>query len=448
MLTDGNTSVMDIPDLVQRTVGDEEIQAGVSLGDEDAVCLTPTRTIVYNGDGLLSDEQVEEFSHDVEQIAVSEGRRKTKFVLGYIEGTESFTVPSNRGDKVLELLLEGVLRLEGVIDERESVVGVYRFSELVLVVCEGRLIKLIGEQVWNDDFEVYPFESVTGLEFERASVATSIALAIDGRPQRVKVPNDNAPVVRQTLEQALFEYYDVGSLEELNRVVGDDIDGTDDDEGTSDLDFGPGIDPLVTDDEDEPLGDPTADAFAADDTGVEPTPAGGDDESAGAAGGAGGDATEDAGTGAGGDASTADAGDAATGGDGSSGTEDGMADQPSATSAAASEGATGGSSAGTGGGTAAGGTAEGASAGPGDGSAEETEGTASTASAEASEARRGAAGEAGGAGAGEGPAASDEELAAVADRLAELTDAVDRQNELLKRQHRAIRQLIEQLQSE
>ena len=136
MLTDGNTSVMDIPDLVQRTVGDEEIQAGVSLGDEDAVCLTPTRTIVYNGDGLLSDEQVEEFSHDVEQIAVSEGRRKTKFVLGYIEGTESFTVPSNRGDKVLELLLEGVLRLEGVIDERESVVGVYRFSELVLVACE------------------------------------------------------------------------------------------------------------------------------------------------------------------------------------------------------------------------------------------------------------------------------------------------------------------------
>ncbi|PSQ05769.1 hypothetical protein BRC92_01640 [Halobacteriales archaeon QS_4_69_31] len=296
---------MDIPDLVQRTVGDEEIQAGVSLGDEDAVCLTPTRTIVYNGDGLLSDEQVEEFSHDVEQIAVSEGRRKTKFVLGYIEGTESFTVPSNRGDKVLELLLEGVLRLEGVIDERESVVGVYRFSELVLVVCEGRLIKLIGEQVWNDDFEVYPFESVTGLEFERASVATSIALAIDGRPQRVKVPNDNAPVVRQTLEQALFEYYDVGSLEELNRVVGDDIDGTDDDEGTSDLDFGPGIDPLVTDDEDEPLGDPTADAFAADDTGVEPTPAGGD-EAGGAAEDASGDATEDAGTGAGGDASTAD----------------------------------------------------------------------------------------------------------------------------------------------
>jgi len=425
MLTDGNTSVMDIPDLVQRTVGDEEIQAGVSLGDEDAVCLTPTRTIVYNGDGLLSDEQVEEFSHDVEQIAVSEGRRKTKFVLGYIEGTESFTVPSNRGDKVLELLLEGVLRLEGVIDERESVVGVYRFSELVLVVCEGRLIKLIGEQVWNDDFEVYPFESVTGLEFERASVATSIALAIDGRPQRVKVPNDNAPVVRQTLEQALFEYYDVSSLEELNRVVGDDIDGTDDDEGTSDLDFGPGIDPLVTDDEDEPLGDPTADAFAA-----------------------GGDATEDAGTGAGGDASTADAGDAATGGDGSSGTEDGAADQPSATSAAASEGATGGSSAGTGGGTEAASADEEASAGPGDGSAEETEGTASTASAEASEARRGAAGEAGGAGAGEGPAASDEELAAVADRLAELTDAVDRQNELLKRQHRAIRQLIEQLQSE
>jgi hypothetical protein len=271
MLTGGNTTSMDIPDLVRQALGDEEIQAGVSLGDEDAVCLTPTRTLVYNGEGLLSDEQVEEFPHDAERIAVSEGRRKTKFLLEYIEGTRSFTVPSNRDEKVLELLLEGVLRVAEVIDQRESLVGVYRFSELTLIVSEGRLIKLIGEQVWNDDYEVYPYDEVTRLDFERASVATSIVVSVGGRPQRIKVPNDNAPIVRQTIEKALFNYYDVASLEELNDIVDDaegGSDGVPDADGAdSDIDFGSDIDPLVTDE--EPLDEHTEDALEDISTGSE-----------------------------------------------------------------------------------------------------------------------------------------------------------------------------------
>jgi|GEM_PF-228776 len=264
---------MDIPDLVEGALEGEEIQAGVSLGDEDAVCLTPTRTLVYRGEGLLSDEAVEQYSHDIEQLAVSEGRRKTKFTMQYIDGTQSFTVPANRGEKVLELFLEGVLKLDGVIEPRESLAGVYRFSELTLIIAEGRLIKHIGSQVWSEDYEVYAYDDVTGLEFERASVATSIALSVAGRPQRIKVPNDKAPVVRQTLEQALFAYYDVGNVDELNRVVGPETDagGVDaaGDDGGDDFAFGDDFDPLVSDeadltesvDADERLaeGDPQAD---------------------------------------------------------------------------------------------------------------------------------------------------------------------------------------------
>ncbi|QLH77724.1 hypothetical protein HZS55_10610 [Halosimplex rubrum] len=243
---------MDIPDLVKGALDGEEIQAGVSLGDEDAVCLTPTRTLVYRGEGLLSDEAVEEYSHDIEQLAVSEGRRKTKFTMQYIDGTQSFTVPANRGEKVLELFLEGVLKLDGVIEARESLAGVYRFSELTLIIAEGRLIKHIGSQVWSEDYEVYAYDDVTGLEFERASVATSIALSVGGRPQRIKVPNDKAPVVRQTLEGALFNYYDVANIDELNRVVGaDDADagGVDSatEAGGDDFSFGDDFDPLVSD---------------------------------------------------------------------------------------------------------------------------------------------------------------------------------------------------------
>jgi hypothetical protein len=265
---------MDIPDLVKGALDGEEIQAGVSLGDEDAVCLTPTRTLVYRGEGLLSDEAVEEYSHDIEQLAVSEGRRKTKFTMQYIDGTRSFTVPANRGEKVLELFLEGVLKLDGVIDDRESLAGVYRFSELTLIISEGRLIKHIGSQVWSEDFEVYAYDDVTGLEFERASVATSIALSVGGRPQRVKVPNDKAPVVRQTLEQALFGYYDVANVDELNRVVGPEtdtggVDTASDEGGDDDFAFGDDFDPLVSEEAD------LTESVDADERLAESDPAGG-----------------------------------------------------------------------------------------------------------------------------------------------------------------------------
>jgi len=455
---------MDIPDLVQRALDDEEIQAGVSLGDEDAVCLTPTRTLVYRGEGLLSDEQVSEYSHDVEQITVSEGRRKTKFTLQYIDGTNSFTVPANRGEKVLELFLEGVLRLEEVIESRESILGVYRFSELTVIIAEGRLIKHIGEPVWNEDYEVYDFEAVTRLEFERASVATSIAISVDGRPKRIKVPNDTAPVVRQTLEKALFEYYDVASLEELNRVVDDSTGGgasavdaagaTDD---TDDFAFGDDFDPLVSDDDDptesvdtqDPLPGATESADAATpDRGTESTEAGPGTETTPPRDDRSTDASESAGATDSGAADTGaaetDVADTRTGREADAGpagttdveqsrtvdteqsrtvdTEQSRTTDPEPTHEVQTERAH-----------------ETAAAEPThdvgrDGERGQTEREPTDATAGSADPAPGST----------DPAVTREEFEAVADRLDDLTDAVERQNELLRRQHRAIKKLAKQ----
>lgn len=213
---------MEIPDLVRERLGGETVEATVNLGDEDLVCVTPTRTLVYRSEGLLSDESVEVFEHDVERLDVSEGRRKTKFLLEYVDGTESFTVPADRAENVLKLLLSGVLGVEGVVADDETVGGVFTFSELTLVVTGARLIKHVGTPIWDADHEVYPYEAVTGLEFEEGSVATQVVLSVDGRPQRIKAPNDEAPRVEQALTQALFAYHGVDSLAELNETLGAD----------------------------------------------------------------------------------------------------------------------------------------------------------------------------------------------------------------------------------
>ncbi|MFB6166092.1 MAG: hypothetical protein ABEJ31_13105 [Haloarculaceae archaeon] len=247
---------MEIPDLVRTELGGEEISAGVGLGDEDLVCLAPSRTLLYRGEGLLSDESVEAFPHDVERLAVTDGRRKTKFELTYVDGTRSFSVPNSRARPVLELLMEGVLSAAGVSDDGESVRGAFRFSELALVVTDGRVVKHVGSAVWSEDYEVYPFADLTGLSFEESSVATEVVLEVGGRPQRIKTPNEQAHKVKQVLEEAAFEFVGVDSLEALNAAVGSEEpaatdESADDESGGlgTDIEIGAGIDPLVTDDD-------------------------------------------------------------------------------------------------------------------------------------------------------------------------------------------------------
>ncbi|MFC6890478.1 DUF7115 domain-containing protein [Halorubrum trueperi] len=277
---------MSLPDLLAGTVGDEDVVAEISLGGADRLAVTPTRTLVYRGDGLLSDESVEEYSHDVERIAVSTGRRKAKLTLSYgLDGDETISVPAKRADDVLHPILAGVLSATGVTDPGESVVRTFRFSELTLVVTSDRLVKHVGSAVWDPEFEEFPYADLTDLDFEEGTVATAVVLAHDGRSERFKAPNESARAVRETLVDAVCSFRGVDSLEEFRVTVADDEgdgseggDGADETGGTTD--FGEGPDPLSA--------SPVADAEAEAEAGGEakttaeseiPTPAGSADES-------------------------------------------------------------------------------------------------------------------------------------------------------------------------
>ncbi|ELY45742.1 DUF7115 domain-containing protein [Natronorubrum tibetense] len=235
---------MSVPGIVQSTLNGEEIAARVSLGGEDELFITPSSTLVYSSEGLLSDESIDEYPHEADRLTLSEGRRKTKFTLEYpLEGTKSFSVPGSKTDGVLHPVLAGVLNGNGITDPGETVAKTYRFSELTLIITSDRLVKHIGAAVWDGDYEEYHFEDVTSLAFEDGSVATQIVLTVDGRPQRIKAPNEQANDLRERLQRALFEYHDVGSLEELNEKVGGD-DEAEQRQRSASVDFGEGVDPL------------------------------------------------------------------------------------------------------------------------------------------------------------------------------------------------------------
>ncbi|AZH26501.1 DUF7115 domain-containing protein [Haloplanus aerogenes] len=241
---------MSLPEIVQSTLDGESVAARVGLGGDDLLLVTPTRTLVYRAEGLLSDEAVEEFPHDAEHVGVSEGRRKAKITLDYgLDGERTFSVPTKQLDQVLHPVLAGVFNARGITDPGETVKQTYRFSELTIVITSARLVRHIGAAVWDEEYEEYHFGDVTDLDFEEGSVATSVVITVDGHQERFKTPNDQARAVREGLVSAVCAYHNVDDLEELRAAMAEDEDDDESVPDTEDGDtvsFGDGPDPLDT----------------------------------------------------------------------------------------------------------------------------------------------------------------------------------------------------------
>ncbi len=241
---------MSVPGIVQSSPEDEHVAAEVSLGGEDILFVTPTRTLIYRADGLLSDESVEEYPHGAERIAVSKGGRKSTITLDYgIDGTDKFKIPSKRLHDALHPVIAGVLNGAGITDANEQVIQTYQFSELTLVLTSARVVKHVGEAIWDEDFEQFHFADVTRLDVEEGNVSSQIIIEANGRPQRIKTPSDRTREVRERIEQTLLAYHDVGSYAEFEQTVApDDNSATESDETVSLADdddvFGGGVEPL------------------------------------------------------------------------------------------------------------------------------------------------------------------------------------------------------------
>jgi hypothetical protein len=248
---------MSLPELVSSLLGDESVAAEVSLGGEDALYVTPSRTLVYRADGLLSDESADQYGHDAERIVVSEGRRKAKITLDYgLDGEQQFAVPAKHIDEVLHPLVAGVLNAAGITEAGETVRQTFRFSELTVVVTDARVVKHIGAAVWDSDYEEFHYDDVTDLDFEDGSVATSVVVTMGGRQERFKAPKESARAVRESMRAALLSYHDAPNLPAFRKAMSPE-EGPEASSGGS-VDFGDGPDPLSA----EPAAEAEAEAAA------------------------------------------------------------------------------------------------------------------------------------------------------------------------------------------
>ena len=244
---------MSLPDALTSALEDESAVAEVDLGGDDTLAVTPTRTLIYRAEGLLSDEAVEEYPHDAERLTLSEGRRKAKLTMEYgLDGTETLSLPASRIDDALFPILAGVINAVGITQPGESVLQTFRFSEITLIITSRQVVKHIGAPVWTEDFETYEYDAITDVAFEEGSVATTVVLTHDGRQDRFKIPNDDARVVRESIVDAVCAFHEIDSIDALREQLAEtadaDPDAPADPEASADqLDFGEGLDPLGAD---------------------------------------------------------------------------------------------------------------------------------------------------------------------------------------------------------
>ncbi len=236
---------MSLPDLLDEALDGEPAVAQVPLGGEDVLVVTPTQTLVYRADGLLSDESIERYNHDAERISLSVGRRKAKLTLEYgLDGSETLALPAKRVEKALHPILAGVINAAGITDPGETVLKTFRFSELTLIVTSLRVVKHIGSAVWATDFESFGYDNLTDVSFEEGSVATAVVLTHNGRQDRFKAPNSDARAVREAIVEAVCAYHEVNSIEELRVRMAEQAADEPAGEEVDRLDFGDGPDPL------------------------------------------------------------------------------------------------------------------------------------------------------------------------------------------------------------
>ena len=211
--------VMQPPRIVKRRLDGESVLTAVELGGADTLYVTPSRLVIYRADGLLSDERAQALPLGAERIGLQRGRRKSTLRLEYINESQELSVPSRRLSEVLAPLLGGLLRVRGEVDADERVRGAYRFSELTLLVTDRRIARHVGAMVWEEEFEEAAYKDLTGLQFKQGSVGTEMTVEIDGYPQRFKVPNEHVREVKQAIQDAVFAFHGVTTMEQLHAAV-------------------------------------------------------------------------------------------------------------------------------------------------------------------------------------------------------------------------------------
>ena len=211
---------MSLPGGVSTLIDEDDLLDRVSLDDHRSLFVTADRAIAHRERSLLTEASVDVYPTDVERLVLEEGKRQATVSFEYADDeTRELLLPTGTMAAALKTLLASVIRATGVIEGDESILELFRFNELTLVVTDRRLLKHVGWALWADSYDATEFEDIRDIQTEEGQVSTGINIETTSGSDRVKIPHDDANRFVSRLNEAVCDYHGVSSLAALR---GDD----------------------------------------------------------------------------------------------------------------------------------------------------------------------------------------------------------------------------------
>lgn len=213
MVAARHLTTMSLPGAVSMVIDEEHLIDRVSLDEHRTLFVTPDTAVAHRERSLLTEESVDTYPTDARELGLEEGKRQSTVTFVYDDGErKALELPTETRASALKALLASTIKATGTVAADESIIELYRFKELTVIVTDRRLLKHVGRALWADSFDVIEYEAVRDIRIEAGQVSTGINIDLIDGSDRLKVPHDTADDLVDRLETAVCEYHDVAAL--------------------------------------------------------------------------------------------------------------------------------------------------------------------------------------------------------------------------------------------
>lgn len=208
---------MSLPGGVSVLVDEDDIVDRVALDDHRTLFVTPSKVITFRERSLLTEESVEVYPTEVEQLLLDEGKRQATVTFEYADGSSrELQLPTDTMAAGLKALLASVIRAMDIVQGDEVIIDLHRFKELTLVVTDSRLLKHVGWALWATAYDAIDYATITSIETEEGQVSTGVNIGTTDGNEWLKVPQSVADRFVSRFERAVCEFHGVTDLGVLN----------------------------------------------------------------------------------------------------------------------------------------------------------------------------------------------------------------------------------------
>lgn len=204
---------MSLPAGVSGLVDEDELIDDVALDGHRSLYVTPAKAVTFRERSLFTEESVDVYPTDIDRLLLEEGKRQSTVTFEYPDGqSSSLELPTEAMAPALKALLASATRATGAIPTDETILDLYRFNELTVILTDRRLLKHVGWAMWAASHDQIDYTDVRNIRVEQGQVSTGVNIDTDDGSDRLKIPHDTADDFVARLKSAVCDFHGIDDI--------------------------------------------------------------------------------------------------------------------------------------------------------------------------------------------------------------------------------------------